>query len=204
MLQTTTLESQSLFCPRTASHFVNTSGTPDESFAGATVGAGAITAYPRDTLDQLSDIVICPSTHFKTYPAVIQAKCEAYHCHEEAVCFCDPCREVAPVLIHYSPVYITEQMLIDFHPASVAAFNTLCHRMEVCAQVTQPTHTYFIIEDQEYYRRENKDTLYFDVAPSVVGGDTFHVEAVHYPNNPHLAIVNITGQSFGLLGIEVS
>ena len=204
VLQTTTLESQSLFCPRTASHFVNTSGTPDESFAAATVGAGAITAYPHDTPQQLSDLIICPSTHYKSDVLLLKDTCEGIHCHDEALCLCSPCEELAPVQIHYSPVYITEEMLLNLDPAAVTALNSRCHRMEVCAQATQPEHAYFIINDKEYYRRENKDTLYYDVIRTVVGADEYHTQAYQYPRNPHLSIINVTGENFGLIAVEVS
>ena len=106
--------------------------------------------------------------------------------------------------IHYSPVYITEEMLLNLDPAAVAALNSRCQRMEVCAQAMQPEHAYFIINDKEYYRRENKDTLYYDVTRSIVNGDVFPAEAVPYPSNPHLSIINVTGENFGLLAIEVS
>ena len=95
-------------------------------------------------------------------------------------------------------------MLLNLDPAAVTALNSRCHRMEVCAQATQPEHAYFIINDKEYYRRENKDTLYYDVIRTVVGADEYHTQAYQYPRNPHLSIINVTGENFGLIAVEVS
>ncbi|EGD78530.1 TKL/DICTY4 protein kinase [Salpingoeca rosetta] len=177
----------------------------DEPGAVVLAASGGDAGSNAHTSELVTSQVICPNTHFIFNHVVLATRCAGRSCPDQARCLCRPCQKSPPVLAHVSPVQVTEQFFQqDTAVAARDVLLTSCERMRVCAFSQQAQTLHFVLEDQLYFERPNKDTLFYFVSLFWAEADgTTSTEAVPLPTYPNLAAFNITGTRYGTGVVEI-
>ncbi|EGD76827.1 TKL/DICTY4 protein kinase [Salpingoeca rosetta] len=152
------------------------------------------------------DAILCPADHYKLPPYAVDGTCDLYTqhpCPPGVLCVCRPCKKALPVEVHPVDHHISELQLDSDTRDVLEALSKTCSRMEICLEKIQNEDQYFLMEDNEYRTRPNKDTYYFLVRTLREDGSVVEVKAEHAETHPELSWMEVSETRFGIHTVQI-